>query len=91
MWHWKGGRLHYLLLAVMLCWVTANINLGRYWSSVLEYDIAGYYAYLPATFIYQDLSFDFFEPMRDRYQSDRDRGDYRHVTELGAVVVFLRG
>ncbi|CAH1002355.1 hypothetical protein LEM8419_03262 [Neolewinella maritima] len=81
-----SGRLHYLVLTVLLCWVTANINLDRYWTSVLEYDIAGYYAYLPAVFIYDDLRFDFFEPVRDRYQSDRDRGDYRVITETGAVV-----
>ena len=42
--------------------VSININFGKNkWQDVLESDAWGYYAYLPAVFVYHDLHFTFYE------------------------------
>ncbi|HNX07110.1 MAG TPA: hypothetical protein PKL96_05965 [Bacteroidales bacterium] len=50
------------LITVILVWVSANINWGGdnpKW--IVLADGKGYYAYLPAVFIYHDLNYGFFE------------------------------
>jgi hypothetical protein len=48
---------------------------GDHWKSICNADGAGYYAYLPATFIYQDFSFQFSKDIEKKY-FDRDGGAY---------------
>lgn len=49
------------VLAIMTL-VTSNLNWsGNFWQNTLETDAKGYYAHLPAIFIYNDLSYGFFE------------------------------
>lgn len=79
------GNYHYLIIAVILCWTCANVNLDRSWNNVLEYDIAGYYAYLPAVFIHHDLSFGFYDEMTALYSADLFRGDYRQLLADGTT------
>ena len=46
--------------AIILVWVSANLNWGDgRWNKLLKSDAKGYFAYLPAIFIYHDLSFNF--------------------------------
>lgn len=50
------------IIAAVLLWISANINWGgdkAKW--IVLADGKGYYAYLPAIFIYHDLNFGFFE------------------------------
>lgn len=50
------------LITLILLWISANINWGGdkpKW--IILADGKGYYAYLPAVFIYHDLNFGFFE------------------------------
>ncbi len=82
----KQGDFHFLIVAFILIWVTANINLNKNWNKIIEYDIAGYYAYLPAIFIYQDLSFGFYEQVNQKYSPDKFRGDYRQKLENEKIV-----
>ncbi len=50
-----------LIFTVMMLY-TAKINWKNgQWEHIIEADGKGYYAYLPAVFIYQDLNFGFFE------------------------------
>lgn len=50
-----------LVLSATIIFVYA-VSLGRYKErKVIEHDVCGYYAYLPATFIYHDLSFAFVD------------------------------
>ena len=50
----------YCFIAVMLIWVSANLNWGDgRWNNIVLNDGNGYYAYLPAIFIYHDLTFEF--------------------------------
>jgi hypothetical protein len=49
-----------IFTAIILVWVSANLNWGDgRWNKLLNSDAKGYYAYLPAVFIYHDLSFNF--------------------------------
>lgn len=51
-----------VIILVGLIWPSANINWSdKHFDSILESDAKGYYAYLPAAFIYKDLNFGFFE------------------------------
>jgi len=56
----------YLVTAVILIWVSANLNWSdSRWSRIVTSDGNGYYAYLPAIFIYHDLQFDFIEQVNN--------------------------
>jgi hypothetical protein len=81
-----------LLIAVITVWVSSNIN----WAShraprIIKVDGNGYYAYLPAIFIYKDLHFGFFEEIasRDRYQNMGY--DYRYTYEGNVVNRYFAG
>lgn len=47
------------------------------WTNIIEADGKGYYAYLPAVFIYQDLNFTFFDSIEKKYPNPRLYYDYR--------------
>lgn len=50
-----------------------NINWGKnHWKNILEGDAKGYYAYLPATFIYKDLNFGFFDAIEKQKYFDKN-------------------
>jgi len=51
-----------LIIAAILVIVSLNINSGKdYSSGMIMSDGKGYYAWLPAIFIYHDLHFHFFD------------------------------
>ena len=57
------------LITVIILFCSSNIKLNNdSWKSVLmnDSDGKGYYAYLPAVFIYHDLHFRFFENVGKR-------------------------
>ena len=54
-----------LLLAVILLFTTRDCKTD--WDKMVAADGLGYYAYLPATFIYHDLSFSFFNEVHPKY------------------------
>ena len=62
------------------------MNLGKHWNEVLEYDIAGYYAYLPATFIYKDLQFSFYDKILEEDTSGEEKGDFRQSSVDDKIV-----
>ncbi|MBT4774173.1 MAG: hypothetical protein HON99_00485 [Crocinitomicaceae bacterium] len=59
--------------------VSSNLNWEKEdWKGIIESDGKGYYAYLPAIFIYQDLNFEFFESIEeDKYYDENLYYDYR--------------
>lgn len=67
------------LIFLISLWVASNIGWGKdRWKGILESDAKGYYAYLPAVFIYQDLQFDFFEKIeKEKYADPHFFYDYR--------------
>ncbi len=75
----RWSNLSLLGIMVVMTIVTSNLNWGGdYWKSIIESDGKGYYAYLPATFIYHDLNFGFFEEIEEqKYYNKNLFYDYR--------------
>lgn len=63
--------------------VSNNLNWTRdSWKGVVESDAKGYFAYLPATFVYGDLNYGFYDDMEmDKYYDPNFYFDYRFQTE----------
>jgi len=56
-----------MFFAVLFC---ANKDFNSKYERLIQSDVAGYYAYLPATFIYHDFSFNFTNAISDEYYVD---------------------
>lgn len=64
------SKAAWLLIALVSFWHLFAVRLnGDNWKSVIASDGAGYYAYLPATFIHHDLNYQFAEENSPLYQS----------------------
>ncbi|MHC1708357.1 MAG: hypothetical protein AB9842_12670 [Bacteroidales bacterium] len=58
----RPDYLFIIITGIIVLWVHLNINGKKdYSKGLLESDARGYYAYLPAVFIYQDLNLGFFD------------------------------
>ena len=60
--------------------ISSNIHWSKEdsWKNVIGSDAKGYYAYLPATFVYQDLNFGFFDEIeKEKYFNESGFYDYR--------------
>lgn len=68
-------------IIILIVFVSAkNIQLGGdNWKGIIKADGKGYYAYLPAIFIYNDLSFSFFDSIEEKYPNPSTYYDYRAV------------
>ncbi|MDQ3046692.1 MAG: hypothetical protein M3R27_04020 [Bacteroidota bacterium] len=92
--------------AVIICIVAlsvlyaANVQWGRSnWINIIEADGRGYYAYLPAVFVYQDLNFGFYDEQENKYpgheydyrvaQNDRIANKYFIGTAIAMSPAFL--
>jgi len=67
----KAPYIFAALITLILTWISANINWGEdkpKW--IVLADGKGYYAYLPAIFIYHDLNFGFFSEKEMNPRSD---------------------
>ncbi|RLD45048.1 MAG: hypothetical protein DRI89_02185 [Bacteroidetes bacterium] len=74
--------LSMVFTAIILVWVSANLKWGdERWNNIIGVDGNGYYAYLPAIFIYHDLSFGFFDDL----SKDENRTDlsYNYRIKIG--------
>jgi hypothetical protein len=85
--------VHYTLL--LFVGLAAFAGFTR-WKSISEEplimtDGQGYYAYLPATFIYQNLQFLFVEQINERYYAEDKRANYVVQTENGNVNKYFVG
>lgn len=70
----------------------SNINWGgKNWEDILEADARGYYAYLPALFIYGDPQFGFFDSIERKYPRKNLYYDYRQKTTSGTVNKYFAG
>ncbi|MCA6364456.1 MAG: hypothetical protein IM638_15570 [Bacteroidetes bacterium] len=76
-----------ILLGLLICLaVVSNIRLNKhFWKYSIISDGRGYYAYLPATFLYHDLNFGFYDKIDKEYTDTNNRADYR-VTVNGRIV-----
>ena len=73
--------LNRFILPVIIVIVVVSANNiqwgGNHWKNIIEADGKGYYAHLPATFIYNDLNFSFFDSIEKRYPNPAIFYDYR--------------
>lgn len=83
-----------LIALVINIWTSSNMNWGGdNHKSIIASDACGYYAYLPALFIYHDLQFSHFEKveMSPEYYSVYTTQDYRTKTPDGIVDKYYVG
>ncbi len=82
-----------ILIMLTMTIVTSNLNWNsRAESTIQESDSNGYYAYLPAVFIYHDLYFGFFDEMEGKkYRRPNYLSDFRFKAEDGKLNKFLCG
>lgn len=66
------------LIVLFSVWASANLKWGgKHWKYTIISDGKGYYAYLPATFIYHDLNLGFFDTIEATYYDEHVKYDYR--------------
>ncbi|MBP6978594.1 MAG: hypothetical protein PHD61_04400 [Bacteroidales bacterium] len=82
-----------LLITAILVIVSLNINSGKdYRSGMIMSDGKGYYAYLPAIFIYHDLHFNFFDKIeKETYSSEYHYYDYRATVDGRIINKYYAG
>jgi len=75
----KTSILTIAAIILIITIVSSNLNWGgNNWKSIIEADAKGYYAYLPAVFIYNDLNFGFFDEIeKEKYYDENLYYDYR--------------
>lgn len=74
-----GVKVSLVAMTIILFWIFTNIRVGPggWWRDTIHNDAKGYYAYLPAVFIYHDLNFNFYNYADSALQLNRSRCDYR--------------
>jgi len=84
----KKSKITIVIIGLIMTIITSNLNWGKdHWKGIIESDAKGYYAYLPAVFIYKDLNFDFFEFIeKEKYYNENLFYDYRIGTSNGKVI-----
>ncbi len=82
----------WVVLVLMLI-VSSNINWGgERWKNILESDAKGYYAYLPAIFIYNNLNFTFFDEIeKEKYYNENIFYDYRAFVDGSYISKYYAG
>ena len=80
-------------IVVVMTLVTANLNWNSKWSgSIVEVDAKGYYAYLPAIFIYHNLNFGFVDSLEGKkYYDPTFFYDYRIGAEGHTINKYYSG
>jgi len=75
----KSSKISIFIIGLILTLVSANLHWsGENYKGIIESDAKGYYAYLPAVFIYHDLNFGFFDEFeKGRYYDVNRFFDYR--------------
>ena len=75
-----------LLIGIFLFFYSWNVYWGgTRWKGFFLADSNGYYAYLPATFIYQDFTFSFIDLIQKEYFSTFGNFDFRQQHKSGII------
>ncbi len=87
------NRFTPLIILVILVVVSENINNNKgYQNGMIESDGKGYYAYLPAVFIYHDLHFGFFDQIeRQTYFNEHHFYEYRYAPDGRVINKYYAG
>lgn len=82
-----------IFISSILIFSAANVKWGGdRWHSIIRDDGKGYYAHLPAVFIYQDLAFDFYDDIENgKYHIPQLAYDYRNEYQGKIVNKYYAG
>ncbi|MGK0366302.1 MAG: hypothetical protein ACI85O_003375 [Saprospiraceae bacterium] len=79
------AKISIAVTMLLMTFTASNLHWGsQRWLDIAESDAQGYYSYLPAIFIYQDLNFGFFEEIEGengKYYESHNFYDYRNEFE----------
>jgi hypothetical protein len=68
----KSSIVSIIAIVVLMIGISSNLNWGKdHWKDIIATDGKGYYAYLPALFIYHDLNFGFFDKIEKEDYFDK--------------------
>lgn len=85
-------KLTLAFIAIVLVWAGSNQYWGgERWNKILKDDGTGYYAWLPAVFIYHDLSFGFFDSVAVGKRRPNMAYDYRVKLKNGTTDKYFCG
>ena len=83
-------RLIIIVVISLIC--ASNVKWGgQRWKDIISFDGKGYYAYLPAIFIYNDLQFSFLDAIERKYSSPQTYYEIRVVTPNGTIDKYFSG
>ena len=81
-----------LFMAVVLVWTSANMKWGDdRWNSIVKVDGVGYFSYLPAILIYNDLTFNFHDSIAQNPEHREFYFDYRKQVDGKTVNKYYAG
>lgn len=83
-----------LSIGLLLTVVLSNIRWSKetYWKNTIQTDGKGYYAYLPAVFIYNDLNFGFYDSLdMGKYKDPQTFYDYRVLYKSQTINKYYCG
>jgi len=80
-------------ICLVILWAIINITFKKdYKSGIIEADGKGYYAYLPAVFIYHDLNFGFFDQIeKETYYNPNIYYEYRRTVNDKTIDKYYVG
>lgn len=86
------ARLTIPLLLIASVWFSVNTKWsGQFWKYTVTSDGKGYYAYLPAAFIYGDFNYGFFDSIEAKYYDAHTKYDFRNYYEGKAIDKYFCG
>ncbi len=95
----KSKYISIITIVIIGLYVFGTNQGHKFWkdnSKVIEWDVKSYYAYLPATFIYKDLSFNFvYDSENSEFLKNQiwpiklDNGKYIIKTTIGMSYIYL--
>lgn len=79
-------------IILITTWYASNTQWGKnHWQDIIEADAKGYYAYLPAVFIYHDLNFGFHDYIEKKYYNPNTYYEYRTVRDGKLINKYFTG
>jgi len=88
---WFNRFIVHIIMVIVL-FSASNIQWGgNHWKNIIEVDGKGYYAYLPAIFIYKDLNFSFFDSIEQVHPNPSIYYDYRATCKGGICNKYFVG
>jgi len=79
--HQLKSSIAIIFILIATIWSASNVMWGKHAHTIVKADGKGYFAHLPAVFIYNDLNFGFFDEIEAKYSNDNLYYDYRKYTE----------